>query len=89
MVGRLVNLRLDSKFLKELDSVARQALYSSRTEFIKQALHKAVDNFRTEQSIRELRKHFGEGKRLGIKEPTPAQFEKIRAQVWEELHGNL
>ena len=55
-------------------------------------MHKAVDNFRTDQAIRELRKHYGEGKRLGIKEPTPEEFEKIREEVGNRIlkkHGLL
>ena len=85
MVGKLVNLRLDSKLLKEVDAVARQGLYGSRTEFIKDAIRKAVDDFETKQALKSLRKHFGEGKRLGIKEPTPEEFEKVREEVGNRM----
>lgn len=85
MVNKLVNLRLDSKFLKELDSVAREGMFSSRTEFIKHSLRKTIDDFQTKQLIRELKKRQGEGKRLGIKDPTPEEFEKIREEVGNRL----
>ena len=85
MANKLVNLRLESKFLKELDSVAMEGMFSSRTEFIKHSLRKTIDEFRTRQLIRELKKRQGEGKRLGIKEPTPEEFEKIREEVGNRM----
>ncbi len=92
MANKLVNLRLDAKLLKEVDSAVRESTFGNRTEFIKSALRKAIDDFQTEQAIKNLRKHFGEGKRLGIKEPTPEEFEKIREDVGKEFlrkHGLL
>ena len=85
MVNKLVNLRLDSKLLKELDSVVKSSNFSSRTEFMKAALRKLIEDYQTRQAIAELRKHFGEGKRLGIKEPTPKEFEKIREEVGNRM----
>jgi len=85
MANKLVNMRLDSKFLREVDSVARQALFANRTEFIKDSLRKAIDDFQTKQALKKLRKHYGEGKRLGIKEPTPEEFEKIREEVGNRM----
>ena len=40
-----------------------------------------IEDYQTRKAISELEKHFGEGKRLGIKEPTPEEFEKIREEV--------
>lgn len=89
MGGKLVNLRLDERLLKEADAVAKEGLYSNRTDFIREAIRKAIDDFRTKSALAELKKHFGEGKRLGIKEPTPEEFEKIREKVWNELHPEI
>ncbi len=87
MVNAMVNLRLNDKVLKKLDGVIKQGLYSNRTEFIKSAIIKAIDDFDTKQAILELKRRQGEGKRRGIKEPTPEEFDKIREKVWEQLHG--
>lgn len=81
MVGKLVNLRLDEKLLKDIDSVVKESNFSSRTDFVKAAIRKFVDDFETKQALASLKKHFGEGKRLGIKEPTQEEFEKIREEV--------
>jgi Arc/MetJ-type ribon-helix-helix transcriptional regulator len=85
MVNKLVNLRLDSKLLKELDSIVRESSFSNRTEAIKDALRKFIDDYKTKKALQSLKKHFGEGKRLGIKEPTPEEFEKIREEVGNRI----
>ena len=88
----MVNLRFDSKLLREMDTVAREGLFGSRTEFVKDAVRKAIDDFRTKQLLIAVEKRRGEGKRLGIKEPTPEEFEKIREEVGNRIlkeHGLL
>lgn len=85
MVGRLVNLRLDEKLLRNIDSAVKGSNFSNRTEFVKAAIRKFIDDYETKKAIAELKKHFGEGKRLGIKEPTPEEFEKIRGEVGNRM----
>jgi Arc/MetJ-type ribon-helix-helix transcriptional regulator len=84
MVGKLVNLRLDEKLLKDIDAVVKESNFSNRTEFVKSAVRKMIDDYQTKKALASLKKHFGEGKRLGIKEPTPEEFEKIREKVGRE-----
>jgi len=43
MVNRIINLRLGDKLLKEIDSIVTSETYESRTEFVKEALRRAVD----------------------------------------------
>ncbi len=87
MVNAMVNLRLGEKLLKEIDTVVKHSTYESRTEFIREALRKMLEEHKKQRLIASLRSRLGEGKRLGIKEPTPEEFERIREKVWEELHG--
>lgn len=81
MVNKLVNFRLDCKLLREIDSAVAESSFSNRTELVKAAIRKFIDDYQTKKALEELKKHFGEGKRLGIKEPTPEEFEKIREEV--------
>lgn len=81
MANRLVNLRLDEKLLKNIDSVVKGSNFSNRTEFVKAAIRKFIDDYETKIALAEVKRHYGEGKRLGIKEPTPEEFEKIREEV--------
>ena len=85
MANRLVNLRLDEKLLKNIDSVVKGSNFSNRTEFVKAAVRKFIDDYETKSALAEVKKHFGEGKRLGIKEPTPEEFEKIREEVGNKM----
>lgn len=90
MANVLVNMRFSKGLLKEIDSILRDGLYSNRTEFVKEAVRKEISEYRKKQLIAYTRKKLGEGKRLGIKEPTPEEFERVREKVGRELlkkHG--
>ena len=77
----MINLRLGKNLLKEIDRIVREGLYESRTEFIREVLRKSVEERKKEKLIKSLRARLGEGKRLGIKEPTEEEFERIREEV--------
>ena len=83
-MNKMINLRLEDKLLKELDKLVKQSTFSNRSEAIKAAIRKYVEEYETQRIIKELRKHFGEGKKLGIKEPTEKEFEKVREKVGKE-----
>jgi hypothetical protein len=48
---------------------------------MKTALIKFLDELQTQKALKELKKHYGEGKLSGTKEPTLEEFEKVRAEV--------
>jgi Arc/MetJ-type ribon-helix-helix transcriptional regulator len=81
MANKMVNLRLGPKLLKEIDSIVSRASYENRSEFIRETLRKEVEGRKKERLIRELRAGLGEGKRLGLKDQSPEEFEKIREEV--------
>lgn len=78
-------MRLDEKLLKNIDSVVKGSNFSNRTEFVKAAVRKFIDDYETKIALAAVKKHFGEGKRLGIKEPTPEEFERIREEVGNRM----
>lgn len=88
MVNVLVNMRFSKVLLKEVDSVVKEGFYSNRTEFVKEAVRKELSEYKKKQLIASLRKKLGEGKRLGIKDPSPDEIEHVREEVWEELHSH-
>ena len=91
-MNAMVNIRIGQKLLREIDSAVRNSTYESRTEFIREALRKMLEEHKKKRIIESLRRGLGEGKRLGIKEPTPKEFERIREEVGNELlrkHGLL
>ncbi len=90
MAGKLINLRLGEKLLREIDLVVKAETYESRTEFIKAALRNAIEEHKNKHLVNELRKGLGEGSRHGIQELTGEEFEEIREETGKKLlktHG--
>jgi len=85
MANNLVHLRLGEKLIKEIDLIVERETFENRSEFIKEALRKEVEEHRKKELIESLRKKLGEGKRLGLKEPAPEEFEKIRERVANKI----
>lgn len=81
MVNKLVNLRLNDKLLKAVDGIVKETTFSSRSEFIKEAIRDRIDEYRQRELLRKLRKQYGEGKRLGIKEPSDEDLKKARERL--------
>ena len=85
-MNAMVNIRIGQKLLREIDSAVRNSTYESRTEFIREALRKMLEEHRKKQLIESFRKKRSLGARMGIKMPTPEEFEKIREKVWNEMY---
>jgi metal-responsive CopG/Arc/MetJ family transcriptional regulator len=77
MVNQMVNLRMENKLITELDEVVKESTYSSRSEFIKDAVRKAIIEFQKLKAMKTLGKYKGYGKRTG-KEISDADFEKAK-----------
>ncbi|MFH1588159.1 MAG: hypothetical protein ABIA76_02385 [Candidatus Diapherotrites archaeon] len=80
----LVNFRLRKNMLNEMDSAIKEGFYDTRTELVKSSVRKEISECQKKKLIASLRKRMGEGKRLGIKEPTEEEAEKIREKSLEE-----
>lgn len=82
-MSKVVNLRLSEQLIKRIDFVAKQGPYSSRTEFVRHALIKAVEEFDTIVAINRLEQNAGVLKKRGLKMPTSEEYKKVR-----EASGN-
>ena len=80
-MNKLISMRVDEKFLKEIDRFITESTYSNKTEAFKTGMRKLMDEFYIN---REVRKGLGSFKRKGIKEPTPEEFAKIREEVGKQ-----
>ena len=85
MGNNLVHLRLGDKLIKEIDFIVKKSTFENRSEFIKEALRKEIEERRKKEIIASLRKDLGIAKRMGIKEPTEEEFEKIREEVAKSI----
>ncbi|MEM0359988.1 MAG: ribbon-helix-helix domain-containing protein [Candidatus Diapherotrites archaeon] len=54
MAGKMVNLRLGANLLKEIDAIVESDAFDSRTEFIKYALRKAIEERKRERIAKSL-----------------------------------
>ena len=85
MGNNLVHLRLGDKLIKEIDFIVKKSTFENRSEFIKEALRKEIEENRKKELVESLRKNLGMAKRMGIKEPTEEEFEKIREKVAKSI----
>jgi len=80
MAGKLINLRLGEKLLKEIDLVVKTETYESRTEFIKATLRNAIEERKKEHLLNTLRKEAGNS-RLGLQDLPKEEFEEIQSEA--------
>lgn len=83
----MLHLRLNKELVKEIDNVVKEEHYNSRTEFLGEAARKRLEDKRIKKLVEQVEKRKGLGKRLGYKLPSDEELERIRQNVWFELHG--
>ncbi|MDP2749392.1 MAG: ribbon-helix-helix domain-containing protein [Nanoarchaeota archaeon] len=81
MVTEMINIKLETKFLKEIDSIVKKENYQNRTEFIRSSLRENVDKARMKQAMLELQHLKGASKR----KITPEEYEIARERAFEEI----
>lgn len=75
-----ITIKVDDQLAKEID-LAMKPDYSTKTEFIREALREKLKEIRKEKAIDELRKYFGAAKtKTSYKEER-----EIREKVGKEL----
>jgi Arc/MetJ-type ribon-helix-helix transcriptional regulator len=80
MASDVVHVRIGEKLIKAIDDVVKETTYSSRTEFIREAVRKQVEEENRREALAMLKANFGKGKGKTI-EITP----KRRAEIFEEF----
>lgn len=83
MATQMINLRLEDKFLKEIDSLVKSGNYQSRTEFIRASLRERVDEAKLEEARKSIAHLLGAGKRKV--QTSDEELEKIREEVGMEF----
>jgi Arc/MetJ-type ribon-helix-helix transcriptional regulator len=81
MVTEMITLKLESKFLGDIDGVVKKEGYQSRTEFIRNALREKVEESKLNEamiSIAHLKGSVG-------KKTTKEKYEKIRSNAFKKI----
>ena len=86
MVTEMITLKLEDKFLKDIDTIVKKEGFQNRTEFIRNALREKVDDIKLKQAMMEIAHLKGASKRKPI---TEEEYEKARAKAFEEVYKTL
>jgi len=81
----IISLKIDPKLLKEIDSNLVIYRYSTRTEFIRDAIRNKIEDLEKQKAIEKVRKFYGSSKR----KTTDEELHKVRKEIAEELMRDL
>lgn len=79
---QLITFKMNKSSLKRLDEMCRAFDFASRTEFMRQAIRKLVEEYEYRIAINKLKKLRGSAKTKTSDE----ELEKIREEVARELY---
>ena len=85
MTTEMISLKLEKKFLKEIDSIVEKEGYQSRTEFIRNALREKVEKTKLKEAMLEIAHLKGAVK----KKTSLKEYERIREKAFKELAKEL
>ena len=85
MTTEMITLKLEDKFLKDIDTIVKKEGYQNRTEFIRNALREKVEETKLKQAMLEISHLKGASK----KKTTEEEYERARAKAFEEVYKNL
>ena len=85
MATELVTFKLDNKFLKEVDSIVKKSGFSSRTDFIRNALREKVDEIKLKKAMMEIAYLKGASK----KKISDEEYERARELAFEKISKEL
>ena len=80
-----ISLKLEGEFLKDIQSIMKKHRYSTKTEFIREAIRDKIKDLEKEELILRAKSLYGASKR----KTTDAQLHTAREKVFEELDREL
>ena len=81
MATEMITLKLDERFLAEIDGVVGSSGYQTRTEFIRNALREKIDDIKLKNAMLNIAHLKGASK----KKTSEADAERIRQAVFDEF----
>lgn len=74
-------VKLDKGIIREINEIAKEFHYSTRTDFIREAIRSKIEELEKKRALKNLEKYFGASK---IK-TTDADLERAREEVGKEI----
>jgi len=81
MAVELVTFKLEKDFINEIDSISKKSGFSSRTDFIRNALREKVDDIKLKESLIRLGRLKGKSKKTTSDE----EIHEIREKALNDL----
>lgn len=76
-----ITIKLEEQFAKNVEKLMKRHNYSTKTEFIREAIRDKVDDLEKEEALMRVRKMYGASKL----KTTDEQLHKAREKAFEEL----
>jgi metal-responsive CopG/Arc/MetJ family transcriptional regulator len=83
MTTEMITLKLESKFLSEIDTIVANNGYQNRTEFIRNALREKIDETKLKEAMLSIAHLKGAGKKKH--QTTNEDLERTREEVFETI----
>lgn len=80
-----ISLKLDDGFLHDMEKTMKQHRYTTKTEFIREAIRDKIKQLENEEALLKLRKMYGASKR----KTTEEELKKAKKLAFEELEKEL
>lgn len=80
-----VSLKLENRFLQDVEETMKKHRYVTKTEFIREAMRDKIKALEKEEALIKLRKIYG----LSKKKTTDEELHKAREKSFEELEQEL
>ena len=80
-----VSLKLEDKFLKDIETIMKKHRYTTKTEFIREAIRDKIRDLEKEELLLRAKSLYGASKR----KTTDEQLHKAREKAFEELDKEL
>ena len=85
MATEMITLKLEDKFLKEIDKFVSANRYQNRTEFIRNALREKIEEAKLKEAMMQIAHLKGASK----KKITEEEYERAREKAFEEISKKL
>jgi len=76
-----ISLKLENSFLHDIENVMKRHRYTTKTEFIREAIRDKMDDLETKAALKRLDEFYGSSKR----KTTDEDLHKVREKVAREM----
>ncbi len=80
-----LSIKLEEEFAEDIKKIMRKHHYTTKTEFIREAIRDKVKELENEEALKRVKKFYGASKR----KTTDEQLHKAGERAFEELEREL